>query len=147
VPDPGGHLVTDLPDPEQWIKLNVLILPSQDNTELSEDDDQKTNKGQEVEELGKTPVSVVPIYVLARRRTSFKLDLNYSEHFHGSIQLHISVVYLLFISTSSYRFIRICVSLCAGISEYCFVHHSVSPYACLMYAFFKISFFYLYLYF
>jgi hypothetical protein len=61
-PDPGGHLVTYLPDPEQWIKFNVLILTSQDNTELSEDDDQKTNKGQEVEELGKTPVSVVFIY-------------------------------------------------------------------------------------
>ncbi len=63
-PYPGGH-------PEHCIKFKVLILTLQDNTELSEDDDQKTNKGQEVEELGKTPVSVVvPIYLLTRRRTS-----------------------------------------------------------------------------
>jgi hypothetical protein len=85
-PDPG---ITNLPDLEHWIKFNVLILPSQDNTELSEDDDQKTNKGQEVEELGKTPVSKVRVYICWPGEAPAK---NSSEHFNGSIQLHICFI-------------------------------------------------------
>jgi hypothetical protein len=68
-------------------KIYVLLLPSQDNTELSEDDDQKTNKGQEVEELGKTPLSIVSqpnhfnFFVKSRRRSQLKL-----KHYLGYLR-------------------------------------------------------------
>jgi hypothetical protein len=66
-----------------------LILTSQDNTELSEDDDQKTNKGQEVEELGKTPVSRVQVYIWWPGIAPAK---NSSEHSNGSMQLQICFI-------------------------------------------------------